>query len=107
MSLEPGHYQPSYPPAPYDVDAETEQIVWRRPEPVPIPVPESEVVGLDYNGFHVDEGHGRFAELFAGIDAPRPRHRLNDGSEPHRPRHYREEDDDAETYGRHVMPRRD
>ena len=41
----------------------------------------------------VEESHGR--------------HRLSDGTAPHRPRHYREDDegadDDAETYGRHAL----
>lgn len=105
VSREPDHYRPAYPAAPVEADDETEQIVWRRPEPEPEPT------GFAHNGFHVDENRSRFEDLFADfhIDEaePRSRHRLSDGSEPHRPRHYVDGADDAETYGRHSMPRPD
>jgi hypothetical protein len=105
VSRETDYYRPSYPPVPVEVDDETEQIVWRRPEPEPEPI------GFAHNGFHVDDGRSRFADLFAdfhtGEAEPRSRHRLSDGSEPHRPRHYRDDPDGAETYGRHSMPRPD
>jgi hypothetical protein len=98
VSREADHY-------PVEADDETEQILWRRPEPEPEPI------GFAHNGFHVDESRSRFEDLFADFHnneaAPRPRHRLSDGSEPPRPRHHRDEVDDAETYGRHSLPRRD
>jgi len=37
VSREPDHYRPAYPAAPVEADDETEQIVWRRPEPEPEP----------------------------------------------------------------------
>ena len=117
------------------VDDETEQIVWRRPEPEPV-VPVVEPIGFAHNGFHVDEDHftpldavrPTFAEVFSDDDEPATiaedfplwtvpevssgeeaepfsRHRLSDEGEPRRPRHYREESDDAESYGRHSMRR--
>ncbi len=41
----------AYPPAPLEDDYETEQIVWRRPDPEPEPEP----IGFAHNGFHVDD----------------------------------------------------
>lgn len=97
----------AYPPAPLEDDFETEQIVWRRPDPDPEPEPE--LIGFAHNGFRVDDRRSGFADLFADVHAdeaePNSRHRLSDGSEPHRPRHYREGSEEAETYGRHSLPR--
>ncbi|MCI4674944.1 MFS transporter [Candidatus Mycolicibacterium alkanivorans] len=106
VSREPGYYQPSYQPAPCELEKETEQIVWcREPEPEPEPI------GFAHNGFHVDWGGSRFADLFADVHAgeaePRSRHRLSDGDELRLARHYRGDADDGESYGRHSMPRRD
>ena len=105
VSREPDYYRPAYPPAPVEAYDATEQFLWRRPEPEPEPI------RFAHNGFHVDESRSRFADLFGDfrIDEaePRSRHRLTDGSEPVRPRHYRDGFDDAETYGRHSMPRPD
>jgi EmrB/QacA subfamily drug resistance transporter len=106
VSREPGYYRPSYSSVPVEVDDETEQIVWRRPEPEPEPI------GFAHNGFHVEESRSRFADNpFADFRTdeaePRSRHRLSDGGEPHRPRHYADDADDAETHGRHSMPRPD
>jgi EmrB/QacA subfamily drug resistance transporter len=105
VSREPDYDQPAYPAVPADADDEIEQILWRRPEPDP------ESIRFAHNGFHIDTSRSRFEDLIADfhIDEaePRSRHRLSDGSEPVRPRHYRDGVDDAETYGRHSMPRPD
>jgi hypothetical protein len=129
VSREPDRYRASYPPLPVE-DDETEQIVWRRPEPEPEPI------GFAHNGFQVAEDHftaldsvrPAFAEVFADDDEPATvvddfslwtvsesgraaepespsRHRLGDESEPRRARHHRDESDDAETYGRHSLRR--
>ena len=107
VSREPDYHWPAYPAPLDESDEETEQILWRRPEPEPEPEP----IGFAHNGFHVAQDHGRFADLFADFRTedvePRSRHRLSDGGEPHRPRHYRDEADDAETYGRHALRRPD
>ncbi len=107
VSREPDYHWPAYPAPLDESDEETEQILWHRPEPEPEPKP----IGFAHNGFHVAQDHGRIADLFADFHTddvePRSRHRLSDGGEPHRPRHYRDEADDAETYGRHALPRPD
>ncbi len=119
------------------VDDETEQIVWRRPEPEPV-VPIVEPIGFAHNGFHVSFQAGFQADFQAEDDEPATivedvslwtvpeaggfeesepesesepepepfsRHRLSDEGEPRRPRHYREDSDEVEGYGRHSMRR--
>ncbi len=109
-----------------EADDETEQILWRRPEPEPEPI------GFAHNGFHVDDDHltalDSVRPAFADDDEPATavddfslwtvseggravepeppsRHRLSDESEPRPARHHRDESDDAETYGRHSLRR--
>jgi EmrB/QacA subfamily drug resistance transporter len=94
------------------VDDETDVIVWQRPvdEPEPEPEPRKfdplvDPIGLAHNGFHVDgESRYRSLETVASEPLPSSRHRLTDGSEPRAARHYRNENDDAQTYGRHSRP---
>lgn len=86
-----------------EAEDDTDRIRWREPEPPPAPEPAPEPVGPAHNGFHLDEDHDGWAHPVVGLEEPGGRHRLSDGSEPHRPRHYRAEDDDAETYGRHSL----
>ena len=90
-------------PADGAVDDDTDRIraVGREPDFEPEPV------HLAHNGFHRDADRVGWADLVVDVEESHGRHRLSDGAEPHRPRHYREDDDgaddDAETYGRHAL----
>ena len=78
VSREPDYCRPAYAAAPVEADDETEQILWRRPEPEPVVEP----IGFAHNGFHVAEDHFTaldrvrpafaevFAEVFADDDEP-------------------------------------
>ncbi|TDO09131.1 EmrB/QacA subfamily drug resistance transporter [Mycobacterium sp. BK086] len=97
-----------------EIDDKTEVIVWERPEPEPEPEPNSErrkfdplidPIGFAHNGFHVDgESRYRPLERVAPEPGPRSRHRLTDESEPRPARHYRDEHDEVQSYGRHSRP---
>ena len=73
----------------------------------PEPEFEPEPVYLAHNGFHLDADRDGWAHPVVDVEESHGRHRLSDGTAPHRPRHYREDDegadDDAETYGRHAL----
>ena len=90
---------PGVPPVDDAREADTDRLRWHEPEPEP--------VGLGHNGFHLEDDRDGCADLVAETEESHGRHRLSDGAEPHRPRHYREDDDgaddDAETYGRHAL----
>ena len=82
-----------------DEGVDTDRITLPEPEPVFEPEP----VHLSHNGFHLDEDRNGCADSVVDVEESHGRHRLSDGTAPHRPRHYRAEDDDAETYGRHAL----
>jgi EmrB/QacA subfamily drug resistance transporter len=111
--VEPAHHPARVPD---ESDDETDVIVWRRPvqqpEPPRVDLP-AEPIDFAHNGFDGFGGfdgfdgdsHFRSLESWAPEAAPRSRHRLSDESEPRPSRHYRDEHADAETYGRHSLPR--
>jgi EmrB/QacA subfamily drug resistance transporter len=87
---------------------------------IPPVTPKAEPIGFAHNGFHVDE------ERFQPLSPPAPeearpsrhersaRHYLSDKEPEKRPfwfesngRHSRDDPDDASSYGRHSLPRRD
>ena len=90
-------------PADGAVDDDTDRIRMTEPEPEFEPEP----VYLAHNGFHLDADRDGWADPVVDVEESHGRHRLSDGTAPHRPRHYREDDegadDDAETYGRHAL----
>ncbi len=88
----------------HESDDETERITWGRPVAEPLP-PASGPVGFAHNGFHVDDAYVQPLDVVSDEPEPSSRHRLSDVIEPRRARHYRDESDAAETYGRHSRHR--
>lgn len=127
--------EPPHDPLPDDeADAATERIAWPDP-PVAVPVSlahngfhvdetahsqEPVPVGALANGFHLplwtsmaESTNGTPVESGTASrhrlsdTESESRHRLSDLGEPRRPRHYRDDEDDAASYGRHSLQHRD